>query len=282
MNDGTKCPGGCGATLAELARGEPHRPGCSYTKLGRLEEDVAATWRVIGIDPAEAKRDNCWLAPSVASHIDALKSKLTPTEIEDINTEHARYEAEIAAAWAALGVKPEEAADDPETATLAGAITASLQYERLQRREAEDAIRKHPRLGAVPLVVVDNQIVMGQRWRGPHAGMWILPGGGVEYLEGWRDAAVREFLQETGMRIEIRPDDMPIHVMEIIGRDSHRVCLVVPAKALDPLSVLRPADGELQAVRGFTLDELPIEGCTKPTRDFFVRLGFVRQKGNPQ
>jgi hypothetical protein len=35
--------------------------------------DRAETWRTIGIDPEQAERDNCWLAPSVASYLDWLE-----------------------------------------------------------------------------------------------------------------------------------------------------------------------------------------------------------------
>lgn len=44
---------------------------------------------------------------------------------------------EIARAWAALKVDPKEAADDPDTATLAQSIEVSLQYER-DRLEMRD------------------------------------------------------------------------------------------------------------------------------------------------
>lgn len=227
MNDGSKCPHGCGQTLAELARGAPHARGC----------------------------------PSTAD---------------------AKLRAEIAAAWAALGIKPEDAADDPETATLDGAIRVSLQYERDRVEDLRRIVAKQrppqPRLGVVPLVAVDNRLVLGKRAKGVNAGKWILPGGGVEFLERLHEAGVREFLEETGMRIEINPDENPITVMQIIGRATHRVCLVIPAKALDPLSTLRPSD-ELSEVRSFTLDELQeIRGdMTAPVRNCLEKLGFLRE-----
>ena len=36
--------------------------------------DRAATWRVIGIEPEEAERNNCWQAPSVGSVLDRLRA----------------------------------------------------------------------------------------------------------------------------------------------------------------------------------------------------------------
>lgn len=49
---------------------------------------------------------------------------------------------QIHLAWKALGVKPEDATDDPDTATLAGSITASLEYERGRVETAHDALSK--------------------------------------------------------------------------------------------------------------------------------------------
>jgi len=43
---------------------------------------------------------------------------------------------QIDAAWAALGVDPQDAADDPDTAELADSIRVSLQHERIRRRLA--------------------------------------------------------------------------------------------------------------------------------------------------
>lgn len=40
------------------------------------DRDRAAAWDALGIDHAQAERDNCWLAPSVASHIDYLKRQI--------------------------------------------------------------------------------------------------------------------------------------------------------------------------------------------------------------
>jgi len=135
----------------------------------------------------------------------------------------------------------------------------------------------HPRLGVVCLVVInegDGQLILGRRARGGNEGKWIIPGGGVELGETWRAAGEREFAEETGMRVKIDPDDPPITVMEIIGGDSHRVCLVATARALDPASALRPSP-ELSEVRGFTVAELPDVDLSPPVRQTLARLGFI-------
>lgn len=138
-----------------------------------------------------------------------------------------------------------------------------------------DAADDHPRLGVVCLVAVDDLLILGKRARGVNRDKWVLPGGGVEFRERWRAAGEREFLEETGMRVEIDPDDPPLTVMEIIGHKTHRVCLVATARALDPLSALRPCH-ELSDVRGFTIDELRGVDLSPPVLTCLDRLGFIR------
>jgi len=49
-------------------------------------------------------------------------------------------EKALARAWAALGVDPKEAADDPDTADLADSIRVSLQHERDERERAVEML----------------------------------------------------------------------------------------------------------------------------------------------
>jgi len=60
-------------------------------------------------------------------------------------------------------------------------------------------------IGVAVFVVKDNRILIGQR--GPAckrgAGMYALPGGGVEPGERVEDASVREVFEETGMTIQV-------------------------------------------------------------------------------
>ena len=296
MNDGTTCPHGCGQTLAELARGAPHGRDCPSTGTARLRAGVEAVLFGGEVPPGV---DVTWLQ-TIADRIGKRLADMTMNLREQLQNENAALHSaagEIRAAWEVLGTTVEEAADDPDTARLADSIRVSLQHERDERDRLRalidvrgmttalktvDAHREKvraPRLGVVPLVAVAERLVLGKRRNGVHAGKWILPGGGVEFRELLHDAGAREYLEETGMRIEIRADENPITTMQIIGRETHRVCLVMPAKALDPLSALRPSD-ELSEVRGFTLDELDgiADEMTAPVRGCLERLGFLRKR----
>ena len=50
--------------------------------ISREEQDLdrKAAWHVLGIDPEQAERDNCWLSPSVAAYIDSLKKRIGELE----------------------------------------------------------------------------------------------------------------------------------------------------------------------------------------------------------
>ncbi|RLE57343.1 MAG: NUDIX hydrolase [Thermoprotei archaeon] len=64
--------------------------------------------------------------------------------------------------------------------------------------------------GRGPALAVDvigfysiGKVVLVKRVREPYSGYWALPGGFVEYGERVEDAAVREFYEETGLRVKL-------------------------------------------------------------------------------
>ena len=59
----------------------------------------------------------------------------------------------------------------------------------------------HPRVGIGVLVMKDGRILLGKR-KGSHgAGEYESPGGHLEHLESFADAAAREVHEETGLQI---------------------------------------------------------------------------------
>ncbi|NLF04682.1 MAG: NUDIX domain-containing protein [Actinomycetales bacterium] len=72
------------------------------------------------------------------------------------------------------------------------------------------------RVAAYAIVHDDEGRVLLSHLAPPGGDVWTLPGGGIDPGEDPRDAAVREVLEETGLRVELE---------ELIGVDS----IVMPA-----------------------------------------------------
>ena len=62
---------------------------------------------------------------------------------------------------------------------------------------------KNPTVGVAVILLCSDQQVLFVKRNGSYAGMWCIPCGHVEYDEDIRDAAAREFREETGLNIEV-------------------------------------------------------------------------------
>jgi ADP-ribose pyrophosphatase YjhB (NUDIX family) len=60
-----------------------------------------------------------------------------------------------------------------------------------------------PWVGVGVIVVRDGRVLLIQRGREPGRGLWALPGGMVDLGETMRQAAAREALEETGLKVEV-------------------------------------------------------------------------------
>lgn len=61
-----------------------------------------------------------------------------------------------------------------------------------------------PRVGVGVLVLnKNNEVLLTLRRRAPEIGCWSIVGGKVEFMERLEDAARREALEETGLRVEL-------------------------------------------------------------------------------
>lgn len=61
---------------------------------------------------------------------------------------------------------------------------------------------QNPAVGVAVIVLEQGKVLLGRR-RGSYAGDWCIPCGYVEWDEPVREAACREFLEETGLQVEI-------------------------------------------------------------------------------
>jgi ADP-ribose pyrophosphatase YjhB (NUDIX family) len=69
-----------------------------------------------------------------------------------------------------------------------------------------------PLIGVGAVIVADKRVVVVRRGHEPLKGEWSIPGGVVEVGETLREAAAREALEETGLRVEAG------EVLEVLDR----------------------------------------------------------------
>ena len=61
---------------------------------------------------------------------------------------------------------------------------------------------KRPRVGIAVMVIKDQRVLLGKRKNSHGADTWAFPGGHLEFNESLEACAVREVLEETGVRIK--------------------------------------------------------------------------------
>ena len=112
-------------------------------------------------------------------------------------------------------------------------------------------------VSGVVAVDADGRVLLVQR---ADDGSWGLPGGGVEPGESWAAAAVRECLEETGWRVELRGvfgvysnPQTQVHTYPD-GRQVHFIGVVLHAEAVDQVG---SPDEEVLDVAFFPPEELP-------------------------
>lgn len=75
--------------------------------------------------------------------------------------------------------------------------------ERLVCRECRRVLYVNPAVGVAVVVRRGAEILWGRRAGGPYQGAWCIPCGYVEWGEDVREAAAREFREETGLTVEL-------------------------------------------------------------------------------
>jgi 8-oxo-dGTP diphosphatase len=80
-----------------------------------------------------------------------------------------------------------------------------IDRDRLVCRECERVLYVNPAVGVAVVIRQGEAILWGQRAGGLYAGSWCIPCGYVEWGEEVRAAAAREFLEETGLKVEVGP-----------------------------------------------------------------------------
>jgi len=91
---------------------------------------------------------------------------------------------------------------------------------------------KRPSIGIGVLIIRDRKILLSRRMKKYGFGKLALPGGHVEWMEDLRTTAVREVLEETGIKLRRRDVRNLFVYSEEINRkqDKHYVTFYLTAK----------------------------------------------------
>jgi 8-oxo-dGTP diphosphatase len=112
-------------------------------------------------------------------------------------------------------------------------------------------VKQRPRLGCAGLIRRGEEVLLGKRNKEPNRGLWVLPGGGVEFGESFSKTLQRELLEEAGIEVDVQGI---FNVYELINPPSeHRVIVYVNGsyRSGEPI-----ASSDLSEVRFFRAQEL--------------------------
>ncbi|MBN2566710.1 NUDIX domain-containing protein [Candidatus Woesearchaeota archaeon] len=123
--------------------------------------------------------------------------------------------------------------------------------------------KRRPGVGVGIMLLRDGNVLLGRRHHDPEKadselhgeGTWTMPGGGVEWMEPYLDAAVREVKEETN--ITVRKEDLRLFtVKDDMAKDAHFLTVGLLCEESDGEAHVMEPD-EIVEWRWFPLDRLP-------------------------
>jgi ADP-ribose pyrophosphatase YjhB (NUDIX family) len=130
---------------------------------------------------------------------------------------------------------------------------------------------KKPRVGSAVLVKHGDKFLLGKRNKKNANGLWVIPGGGIDWGETALNAGKREIKEETNLDIDIKRF---LCVKEIIAThaDYHTVVFFHLAEPSDP-DQLRSSD-DVSEVGFFTVPEIKEMNTVQSVADVLKEAGY--------
>lgn len=127
-----------------------------------------------------------------------------------------------------------------------------------------------PRIRAAVAVLHEGRLLLVQHTKADRS-YWLLPGGGVEWGEGLREAAAREVLEETGF--EVRVGDI-LFVSETLSPDGakHLVHPVFLGRVLSGSVAIPDNEERITGVEWFDLSLVPTLTLHPPIQAALAKL----------
>jgi 8-oxo-dGTP diphosphatase len=129
---------------------------------------------------------------------------------------------------------------------------------------------QQPRLTSAVLIEKDGKFLLGKRNKATGNGLWVIPGGGVDFGETTQQAAIREIKEETNLDIELL--NLICH-KEVIATHAnyHSVVFFYKAK---PLHSNIWASDDLSEIKYLTIEEIKQLTTAPSVQQVFEELGL--------
>ena len=143
----------------------------------------------------------------------------------------------------------------------------------------KNAYPRHPLVAVGAVIFNNNCVLLIRRGQAPSKDLWAIPGGSVEIGETLQEAAEREILEETGVKILA---GKPVYTFDVIDRDEDgkiRFHYVIIDLAADYVSGVPVAGDDAAEARWVSADEIHALEVSPPTLKLLkTRFDFGRQQ----
>lgn len=105
-------------------------------------------------------------------------------------------------------------------------------------------------------------------------GMWVLPGGGINFSETSKEAVIRELKEETGLEIK-SPKFVTVYELIVPENNAHRIIFYFKAK-VGNLENLRPSS-DVEELKWFNPNDiLKLENLGHATIPVLKIAGYLK------